>query len=200
MKLLLTLLVGSILVGSLADIRLLRPLACIVWLFIAVVLLLVMKQSMDIYNPADLETRYSVVRLMSLPYTVQFPKAERQALRYPNGTESPYPETTPPSSGISTRSYPLVARQDSGLSASSDAVSVPRDGNYVTIRITMPSSFGWRSWRWYEAVIETLAVGVYLYATFVLTSIMFLNADNAMMYATVMALCLSMVRILTALF
>ncbi|KAI4233880.1 MAG: hypothetical protein LQ349_004125, partial [Xanthoria aureola] len=124
---------------------------------------------MDIYNPADLDTRYSVVRLMSLPYTVHFPKAERQALRYPNGTESPYPKTTSPSSGISTRSYPLVARQDSVSSASSDAVSVPRDGNYVTIRITMPSSFGWRSWRWYEAVIETLAVGVYLYATFVLT-------------------------------
>lgn len=165
-----------------------------------------MKASMDIYNPADLDTRYSIMRLMSLPYTVHFPKAERQAPRYPNGTEedkearaSSYPETTSPSSRISTRSYPLVARQGSVLSASSDAVSVPRDGNYVTIRITVPSSLGWRSWRWYEAVIETLAVGVYLYATFVLTSIMFLNADNAMMYATVMALCLSMVRILTAL-
>lgn len=70
----------------------------------------------------------------------------------------------------------------------------------MTIRIAMPSSLGWRSWRSYEAVIGTMAVGVYLYATFVLTSLLFLNADKAIDYATVMAICLSLVRILTVVF
>ena len=64
----------------------------------------------------------------------------------------------------------------------------------------MPSSFGFRSWGWYEAIIEAIAVGIYLYATFVLTSLLFLNADKAMMYATTMAICLSVIRILVVLF
>ena len=72
--------------------------------------------------------------------------------------------------------------------------------NCVTIRIVMPSNFGFRSWRWYEAIIETIAVGIYLYATFVMTSLLFLNADKAIVYATVMAICLSVVRILVVLF
>ena len=49
-------------------------------------------------------------------------------------------------------------------------------------------------------MIETIAVGIYLYATFVLTSLLFLNADKAIVYATVMAICLSVVRILVVLF
>lgn len=81
-----------------------------------------------------------------------------------------------------------------------DTVLFPADSKCVTIRITMPSNFGWRSWRWYEAVIETMAVGIYLYATFVLTSLLFLNADKTIGYATVMAVCLSGVRVLTVLF
>ena len=80
------------------------------------------------------------------------------------------------------------------------ATSVPRGSNCVTIRVAMPSNFGFRSWRWYEALIETTAVGIYLYATFVLTSLLFLNADKAIVYATVMAICLSAVRILTVVF
>lgn len=170
MKLLLTLLVSSIPTDYLADIRLPRPLACIIWLLIAVVLLLIMKEDIDIYNPADLDMRYSIIGLMLLPYTVRFPEGEgeSQAPQDPNQTEkvrermaSSYPETTSSSSGNSTRSYPLVARQDCESSAfstteRSDTISVPRGSNYVTIRISMPSSFGWRSWRWYEAVIETM--------------------------------------------
>ena len=71
---------------------------------------------------------------------------------------------------------------------------------YITVRIVMPTNYGFRSWRWYEAVIESLAVGIYLYATFVLTSTIFLNADKAITYTTIMTLCLSAVRILTASF
>lgn len=68
-------------------------------------------------------------------------------------------------------SSPTVAPQQCEDSASlpkamemtiqrSDTTSGPQGSNCVTVRITMPSNFGWRSWRWYEAVIETIAVGV----------------------------------------
>ena len=58
--------------------------------------------------------------------------------------------------------------------------------------IAMPSNFWFRSWRWYEAIIEMVFVGTYLYAIFVLTSTQFLNNDIAMEYATVMAVPLSL--------
>ncbi|KAF2114993.1 hypothetical protein BDV96DRAFT_576267 [Lophiotrema nucula] len=74
------------------------------------------------------------------------------------------------------------------------------DRAYIRVCITMPSQFGWRSWRSYEAAIESLAVGIYLYATFVMTSILFLNADKAIWWATVMTTCLSGVRIFATLF
>ncbi|KJX94176.1 hypothetical protein TI39_contig4211g00017 [Zymoseptoria brevis] len=40
----------------------------------------------------------------------------------------------------------------------------------IVLAISMPYENSIRRWRWYEAVIETLAVGICLYATFVLTS------------------------------
>ncbi|KAI9652093.1 MAG: hypothetical protein M1831_007226 [Alyxoria varia] len=69
-----------------------------------------------------------------------------------------------------------------------------------TIRIEMPFETGIRSWRFYEAIIETLAVGIYLYATFVLTSLMFLSGSEAILYACVLILSLAVVRLLSLLF
>ena len=79
-------------------------------------------------------------------------------------------------------------------------ISRLRGINSVTGRIAMSSSFGLRIWRWYETIIETVAVGFYLYATFVLTSTLFLNADQAIIFSTIMAICLSIVERLTVLF
>jgi hypothetical protein len=64
----------------------------------------------------------------------------------------------------------------------------------------MPQEMGIRSWRWYEATIETLAVGVYLYATFVFTSCQFLSGNTGLTFVTITALCSSMVRILENIF
>ena len=47
-----------------------RPLACIIWLLIAFTLLHSMKESIQIYNPADPSIKYSTLGLMLLPYTV----------------------------------------------------------------------------------------------------------------------------------
>ncbi|KAL8995117.1 MAG: hypothetical protein Q9169_005100 [Polycauliona sp. 2 TL-2023] len=156
--------------------------------------------------------KYNIRGLMSLPYTVnpdRVAEEEPQAQQcpFPGETEmdtmaSTYPDTTSSAYEDSISPPTVTARHHAGSTASSqrpmittiqrsDTISVPRGSKCVTIRITMPSSFGVRSWRWYEAVIETTAVGVYLYATFVLTSVVFLNADKAIVYATIMALCLS---------
>jgi len=55
------------------------------------------------------------------------------------------------------------------------------------------------SWGWFETMIETMAVGIYLYATFVLSSSMFLSGEQAIIYATIMILGLSAIRVLEAL-
>lgn len=70
----------------------------------------------------------------------------------------------------------------------------------IVLAISMPDEMGLRSWRWYEATIETLAVGVYLYATFVLTSTQFLSGNTGLAFVTIMALCSSVVRILENIF
>lgn len=177
-----------------------------------------MKESIEIYNPADPSLQYSILGLMLLPYTVTpqqpsyFALSESLSLRSYGGGEEM--DTIPISHSrarldqyrsvsrshrselrrhASSPSAPMIMRRSS-------AALLVRGSNCVTIRIVMPSNFGFYSWRWYEAIIETIAVGIYLYATFVLTSVLFLNADKAIWYATVMAICLSVVRILVALF
>ncbi|KAL8957178.1 MAG: hypothetical protein Q9193_005484 [Seirophora villosa] len=205
------------------------PIACISWLLIAVLLLYFMKESITIYNPANPAFKYSILGLMALPYTVTMNHPFEEGLNVPalpgytteeemgtistsnnNGDETP--GDTEEETDLVTTSYPTrIERPRYQGSTSSrspivtktqrrETISMPAGSNCVTIRITMPSSFGWRSWRSYEAVIETMAVGIYLYATFVLTSLLFLNADKAIVYAIVMAICLSFVRILTVLF
>lgn len=70
----------------------------------------------------------------------------------------------------------------------------------IVICISMPQEYGIRSWRWYEAILETLAVGIYLYATFVLSSTVFMSGEMALTFATTMTICLSGVRLLGSLF
>lgn len=194
------------------------PLACIIWLLMAFILLHFMKESIHIYNPANPSTKYTILGLMKLPYTVMPQKDSNSALpstpsllSYGGEEEidrvsasdigvalhqyqsDSHPHRGEPRRHASTSSAPGIVRPNS------TALLVGRS-NCVTIRIVMPSSFGFRSWGWYEAIIEAIAVGIYLYATFVLTSLLFLNADKAMMYATTMAICLSVIRILVVLF
>jgi len=67
---------------------------------------------------------------------------------------------------------------------------------HFVITITMRHE---NHWAWFEATIETLAVGLYLYATFVLTSSLFFSGEQAIIYAAVMVLSLGAIRVLEAL-
>jgi len=179
-----------------------------IWLIIAVALLHLMKESMEICHAEDQSVQYRMWELMLLPYTFGLDRFPQRQIGLPtlpiheegiktaaiSQTELRDPDNN---SEVIHRHYPhappapAVKRSDTVISYG---------GNCVIVRITMPSNYGPRSWRWYEAFIESLAVGIYLYATFVLTSTLFLNADKAIIYSTVMTVCLSAVRILTTLF
>ncbi|KAI9784390.1 MAG: hypothetical protein M1816_000861 [Peltula sp. TS41687] len=69
------------------------------------------------------------------------------------------------------------------------------DDERLALRIQMPSEL---HWRWWNTAIQTLAVGIYLYATFVLASMMFLTGNEAIVYTTVMVICLSAIRIISS--
>lgn len=194
------------------------PLACIIWLLMALILLYFMMESIHIYNPADRSTKYNILNLMLLPYTVMPQQDSNSALpsspslhSYGDGEELDRISTShigaplhhyhsePHSHRVELRRHASSSSAPTIVRRNSTALLVGRS-NCMTIRIVMPSSFGFRSWGCYEAIIEAIAVGIYLYATFVLTSLLFLNADKAIMYATTMAICLSVIRILVVLF
>ncbi len=181
-----------------------------------------MKESIHIYNLENPSIKYSIFELMRIPYTIT---PSDQSSESSNTSDLPHlgeeMRTVSTSTSFAenpqrsrhTSTWPIVATQSQHSQQqrrSSPPPSTPfvtRSNTFVlagskcvTIRVVMPSNFGFRSWRWYETIIETVAIGIYLYATFVLTSLLFLNADKAIAYATVLAICLSVARILTVLF
>lgn len=70
------------------------------------------------------------------------------------------------------------------------AVGLPGQSFTVTIKMRRESF-----WEWYEAGLETVAVGVYLYATIVLSSILFLTGQTGIEYTVLMVLSLAIIRI-----
>jgi hypothetical protein len=181
-----------------------------IWLVIAVVLVLLMKESMEIYDGYGRKLDYSMWDLICVPYSftpTKFPLRSTMLSsdstiegRKP-GTESTLEAVH--SSDLSSdhvNNHALDRPSMPGRSMDRSDTIASYEGNYIRTCITMPSNFGIRSWRWYEAIVESLAVGLYLYATFILTSTVFLFADKAIIYATVMTVCLSATRVLTALF
>lgn len=172
-----------------------------IWLLLAVILLHLTMESVEIYSSANPAMSHNIWSLMKLPYIVALGHASEGVPHHEEEigmTSASYFRRTWPSTVPSIERVQRVSLMEPRMERSS--ASSPQHINSVTIRISMPSSFGFRSWRCYETTIETVAAGVYLYATFVLTSTLFLNADQAMYFSATMAICLSFVRILTVLF
>lgn len=169
-----------------------------------------MKASTEIYLIDDPSIRYTLWELMLLPYSFGDDRIRRfkmdstilgtdseeaqAASKPPEVTATHLRTLTPIDSPIGNQGHQLHRR------SSQRQPRVKYDDDCVRVRITMPSNIGLRSWRTYEAILEASAVGIYLYATFVLTSSLFLNADNAMVFSVVMALNLCLIRILSILF
>lgn len=149
----------------------------------------------------DAVKKLSIAQLMLLPYR----SATHVTQNYLNsgatpsltGTNKASPDTMPsPASPIASTSSAVKSPFSTTAANSQPSRSEPT----IVLAISMPDEMGIRSWRWYEATIETLAVGVYLYATFVLTSTQFLSGNTGLAFVTIMALCSSVVRILENIF
>ncbi|KAF1844993.1 uncharacterized protein K460DRAFT_416329 [Cucurbitaria berberidis CBS 394.84] len=159
-----------------------------------------MKESIEVYDGYGQKMDYSIWELMNLPYEFE-PKTNTP--RVANGTGLPIVENR----GLGTEVGPLEADSPSDSSSPrggrhsinrpltpdnttirSSNITTSNDGAYIRVCITMPTDFGIRSWRCYETVIELLAVGIYLYATFILTSTLFLDSTRSIQFAIVMTI------------
>jgi hypothetical protein len=185
-----------------------RPLGCMSWLVVATMLVLLMKESIEIYDGFDRKLEYNIWSLWCIPYSFTPSVAPPQQLMLlspvsTNGSIKRSGSMMDPlhSPGSDRTNHPLMQRPGMpGRHLNRSDTVMTYTGNYIRICITMPSNFGLQSWRWYEAIVESMAVGLYLYATFVLTSTVFLNADRAMIYSTITTLCLIATRVLGTLF
>lgn len=165
-----------------------------------------MKDKLEIHLPHGDAKTLGVWNLFALPYVVTL-KGGAQGTTEPS-TQSSHEAGVEHAAILNTQMGNDLSRASNRQQLASEprpsmrrsATCVLDDANSVIIRIEMPSNYGIRSWRSYEACIETVAVGIYLYATFVLTSIIFLSADQAISYATVMTICSSGLKFLYMLF
>lgn len=168
-----------------------RPIACAVWLLIAVAFLHAVAQKIEIIFSEDSPgTRRSRFDLLLLPY--RSPRAIREE-RSAGNKPAPVPTSStrePDDSAIDATQHSLL--ETPNRSFASQNFSDP----HFVITITMRHE---SHWGWYEATIESLAVGLYLYATFVLTSSLFLGGEQAIIYAAVMVLSLGAIRVSEAL-
>lgn len=149
----------------------------------------------------DKTTELSIPQLMILPYRSATHVAQHyldsSATTSLTGKNQASPGTAssqapPAASAPSTSNSPTLTTAANNQPSPSQPT--------IVLSISMHDEMGIRSWRWYEATIETLAVGVYLYATFVLTSTQFLSGNTGLTFVTIMALCSSVVRILENIF
>ncbi len=186
------------------------------WFFLAVGLLLFFKQSITIRYSEDYDG-YSrgFADLLALPYHILSAKNATTQLRRHDAERDVHGsrDKKPPTGATAiaeTRPYfadrgLIQGHTQSRGKVGKDSINEIRHvtpaissialGPCFTVNITMPSDHGLFSWRWYEAIIETLAVGIYLYATFVLTSVLFLSGEEGIIYAVVMVLSLAAVRV-----
>lgn len=152
------------------------PVACVVWLIIAMTGLLTLAQKIRIgYREHDQE-EWSEVTWSALV------RHRYNLLGRFNGEND------------TTSSTYLVMENRQDVRRGKHPQS--RYGAYYSVEITM--RYDW-AWKYYEAATEAFAVGIYLYATFVLTSSLFVSGSTGIVYMTVMVCCLSAIRLLTAL-
>ena len=180
--------------------------ASLVWLIVALALLALFNPTLHVSFSYDQPgTSRSLISLMLLPYRIRStpPLSVENPKENPdesaNTTEEPRNETRrlkPSKSWPAAKGHPDFVTPDSPPLRPGDAGDQPT----FVVRIEMPPETGLRSWRFYEACIETFAVGIYLYATFVLTSTLFLSGEEAITYASVLILSLAAVRLLCLVF
>ncbi|KDQ19491.1 hypothetical protein BOTBODRAFT_28066 [Botryobasidium botryosum FD-172 SS1] len=169
------------------------PMACIAWLIVATLALRLMARDIRFTISGQ---RTSWLAILAMPYQYR--------RRVPRQIQEKTQTQTLDSSAEERPSHEATARTrvPTSLANSSTPLSAPETGAFsgsddvswdVEVWITMRHV---ALWGWYEAGIESIAVGIYLYATFVLASTLFLTGEQSIEYTTLMVLSLSAIRIL----
>lgn len=161
------------------------PVACVVWWVGSVGSLYGMVRKVDVFRKSDhAPTPWRALLMMGYV-----------ALRKQN-TKTPDPQLAvqhtdrKPHNATGIRTGPVH-------STIPDIDNNDRDGfDTIIVSVELNSE---AHLRWSNTAVQTVAVGIYLYATFVLSSSLFLTGQEAILYAVGMTLSLSAVRIMTAL-
>lgn len=157
------------------------PVACVVWWVTAVGSLIGMARKVDVFRESD-KAPMPWRALLLMSYT---------ALLKENRTTR--------SSGVHAQHTDAKPYDNTRLQASSLPSTLPSnddDSDSLIVRLELPSE---AHLRWWNTAVQAVAVGIYLYATFVLSSVLFLTGQEAILYAVGMTLSLSAIRIMTAL-
>ncbi|KAI9750653.1 MAG: hypothetical protein M1815_001688 [Lichina confinis] len=117
--------------------------------------------------------------LLGMSYSVR-----RRGARGAAGASLPLQQQTHGAQTLGTRLNPTNSEDED-------------NNEMLVVRVEFPNE---TSWRWWNTFIQAIAVGVYLYATFVLGSTLFLTGYESILYCVCMVLSLSAIRIMSALF
>ena len=148
------------------------PVAGLAWGLIAVGSLLATARSVEVRKKNN-GRKVAWKELLGMSYSVR-----RRGARGAAGASLPLAQT-------------LGTRLDPPNSEDED------NNEMLIVRVEFPNE---TSWRWWNTFIQAIAVGVYLYATFVLGSTLFLTGYESILYCVCMVLSLSAIRIMSALF
>jgi hypothetical protein len=175
-----------------------RPFICIFWLLLSLSILWAMSESISVdLHFQDKVRTLSILQFMLLPYR----SSSHVTQHYMDLGKTKYTPDGKKTASPDTGSDAITSTASQSPETTSSAGNPDPDGRpKIVLTIALPHETGLRSWRWYEAIIETLAVGVYLYATFVFTSCQFLSGKTGLTFVSIMALCSSLVRILENIF
>jgi len=146
------------------------PVACVFWWLLALGSLYGMARKVEVFRESD-KGQSSWRALFMMSYSVRKIRVDAQ-------------QTKTKGSGRAQMKVSQVLS------------TPPNDDDTLIVRVEFRSEAHWRCW---NTAIQAVAVGIYLYATFVLCSVLFLTGYEAITYATGMALSLSAIRIMTAL-
>jgi hypothetical protein len=164
------------------------PIACAIWLLAALLGLAALKKSLSVrYSEDSAGEERGLLDLIKLAYVLPTPRGGALPIAVMGTAEE-------------------AAQRDAfdGRRKTNGEVDVRDLGPqemlklepFYTVALTMRFD---SAWAWYEAMLEAGAVGIYLYATFVLTSSLFISGSEGITYMVVMVLCLSGIRILEGL-
>ncbi|KAK0190426.1 hypothetical protein F5146DRAFT_1194158 [Armillaria mellea] len=167
------------------------PMACMGWLVIAILGWFVVARDVSITFQ---EKEISWKEALLLPYRFQPRQGRDEAdadgylsLNFLRTEENA--DMDERSTNIQNRVRPDVNRSASAMPLTSHPSS----------SVTVTFAMRWDGlWQWYEATLETLAVGIYLYGTIILGSTLFLTGQQSIIYLVVTVLSLAASRIINS--